>query len=340
MRRNRTTKRPLTQGFAQGVMALLLTTVWMTACAPTTAGPAAGADARATPIVIAHRGASGFLPEHTLAAYQLAIDMGADYIEPDVVMTKDGHLIALHDIFLEPTTNVEERFPSRARADGRYYAIDRTLGEIRTLTVHHRENPDGTRVYPGRTGTTDEPQRVPTLAEIIALVERVNAARVDRVGLYIEIKEPRFHRDANAPLEKLLVTQLAEAGHVGRGANVFIQSFDFDSLLRIRRHEQSALPLVMLLTDDPALAAPAQLDTFATIVDGIGPSKYLINRVPGLIANAHARGLFVHAWTFRADDVQAGFGNSRAEIGHYLGLGIDGVFTDFVQDAIQAVRAR
>jgi glycerophosphoryl diester phosphodiesterase len=321
-------------------MALLLMAIGVTACAPPTTSPATDAGAHGTPIVIAHRGASGFLPEHTLAAYQLAIDLGADYIEPDLVLTKDGHFVALHDVFLENTTDVEERFPTRARSDGRYYAIDFTLDDVRSLTVHHRENQDGTPVFHGRTGRADEPQRVPTLAEIVALVERANASRVDPVGLYIEIKQPRFHRDAGLPMERPLVVQLAAAGYLGRDAKAVIQSFDFDALVRIRQQERSALPLVMLLTNDPALATPQRLDTYATIVDGIGPDKHLVNGVSRLIANAHARGLFVHVWTFRADDVQAGFASSRAEIARYLDLGVDGIFTDFVEDGVEVVGAR
>lgn len=336
-----TTVGKVRQRVAPGTTAMRwVLSIALSACMTAAIATAPTLDPSAPPVVIAHRGASGFLPEHTLAAYALAIEMGADYIEPDLVRTKDGHFIALHDIHLEATTDVETVYPDRARADGRYYAIDFTLDEIRALTVHHREHADGRPVFPGRTGTAPEPQRVPTLNEIIALARSVPAMRADPVGLYIEIKNPRFHRDAGVPMEAPLVATLADAGYQGEDADVVIQSFDFDSLVRIREDEGSRLPLVMLLHDDVRLVDAERLDAFARVVDGIGPDKHLVSRVPGLVAAAHDRDLFVHVWTFREDQVQRGFADAQREIAHYLTLGVDGVFTDFVRDAIRAIGER
>lgn len=177
-------------------------------------------------IVIAHRGASGYLPEHTLEAYAMAYALGADYIEPDVVMTKDGVLIALHDIHLELTTNVEVVFPGGARSDGRWYAADFTLAEIKQLSVHERANPDGTPVFPNRFRVDSKGFHVPTLVEVIEMVQELNQATGRSVGIYPETKEPAFHDAAGLSMEEPLLALLASHGYAGPNAKVFIQSFD------------------------------------------------------------------------------------------------------------------
>ena len=145
------------------------------------------------PAIIAHRGACGYLPEHTLPAVELAHTFGADYIEQDVVLTSDGVPIVLHDVTLELTTNVAALFPERHRDDGLFYAIDFTLEEIKTLTAHERTDSHGNPVFPGRYSGTGVEFKVPTLAEEIETVDRLNAASGKLAGVYIELKRPEFH---------------------------------------------------------------------------------------------------------------------------------------------------
>ena len=145
------------------------------------------------PVVIAHRGACGYLPEHTRAAKVLAYAMGADYLEQDVVASRDDELIVLHDIHLDRVTDVASRYPDRARRDGRFYVRDFDLDEIKTLRVHHRRNADDSLVYRGRDGTEGDDFRVLTFAEELALVRTLETAHGRPVGIYPEIKRPRWH---------------------------------------------------------------------------------------------------------------------------------------------------
>ncbi len=144
--------------------------------------------------VIAHRGAPGYLPEHTLAGVAMAHAMGADYIEQDVVLSRDGELLVLHDLTLDAVTDVAERFPGRERQDGRFYALDFDLAEIRTLRVHERRRADGEPAFPGRFARSDVTFRVPTLREEIALIQGLNRSTGRDVGVYVEPKSPAWHR--------------------------------------------------------------------------------------------------------------------------------------------------
>lgn len=145
-------------------------------------------------IVIAHRGASGYLPEHTLAAKAAAHAMGADYIEQDVVLSKDGVPMVLHDIHIDTVTDVADIFPDRARADGRFYAIDLTLDELKQLAVMERADEDGGQVFPDRFPRGASTFRVPTLAEEIELIQGMNLSTGREAGIYPEIKRPAWHR--------------------------------------------------------------------------------------------------------------------------------------------------
>ena len=290
-------------------------------------------------IVIAHRGASGFLPEHTLEAYTMAYALGADYVEPDLVLTQDGVFIALHDHTLDPTTNVEEVFPDRARDDGLWYAIDFTLAEITQLDVHERARPDGTHAMTGRFPMGASRFEVPTLAEVIELVQGLNATTGRDVGIYPEIKRPAWHAEQGQPMEAALLEELAGYGYEGPDAKVFVQSFEAEPLRMMRAELGTGLPLVMLIYL-PEHATTEALDDWATFADGLGPYKDLVEAFPELVTGAHERGLVVHPWTFRADVVPAKYESSDHEIASfYVTYQVDGVFTDFVEDAVRVLRA-
>lgn len=311
----------------------------------------------AHPLVIGHRGASGQLPEHTLAAYELAIEQGADYIEPDLVVTRDGHLVARHENEIGGTTDVSERYPERERTqniDGQplkgYFTEDFTLAELRSLRARQRLSfrPQG---HNGR-------YLIPTFDEILALVDRKSRETGRRIGLYIETKHPTHFQKIGLPIEPRLLSAL-HANQLDRaGAPVYIQSFEVSNLQWLKRH--SDLRLIQLIEDvgQPAdqlgtklsyasMITPAGLQQVATYAVGIGPYKRLI--VPEqdgrlqtptrLIQNAHAAGLMVHPWTFRSDKeyLAADYGGDpEAEYLQFFALGVDGVFADFPGDAFNA----
>jgi glycerophosphoryl diester phosphodiesterase len=305
------------------------------------------------PIVIAHRGASGYLPEHTLAAKAMAHAMGADFIEQDVVLTRDGVPIVLHDIHLEYTTDVANRFPDYRRSDGHFYAIDLTLAQIRQLQAHERVqiNPDGSRAaafpdrYPLQTGIL----RIPTLAEEIDLIAGMDRSRGKQTGLYIELKAPNFHLKEGLDIASNVLKVLTEKGYAQSTAQVYLQSFD-DQVLRYLREELDCkLPLIQLIADpawgeDSAvdysfLQTDAGLDSIAKYADGIGPwyrQIYLGRNEEGevqlseLVSMAHKHGLKVHPYTLRLEDIPAGIHNFENLMQIMLeDAGVDGFFTDF-----------
>ena len=292
-------------------------------------------------LVIAHRGASAYLPEHTLEAYVMAYAQGADYLEPDIVLTGDGVPIALHDRTLEATTNVAETFPGRARRDGRYYALDFTLAEIKQLSVRERVHPvTRLRVFRERFPNTHQELvfRVPTLAEIIELVQGLNSATGRWVGLYPETKASRWHGDQGYDLERSLLEVLDRYGLGSPEDPVFVQSFEPTSLQRLRALG-SELELVQLIGSGSlydGLTSPEGLDTVAGYADGIGLGLSRVVDGGGrlvednaLVRDAQARGLVVHVYTLRADRLPP-FASTFDELLELIVLeaGVDGVFTD------------
>ena len=296
------------------------------------------------PIVIAHRGASGYRPEHTLASYELAIEMGADFIEPDLCITRDGVLVARHENELSRTTDVADRPDfqdrrTRKAVDGvqleGWFAEDFTLAEIKALRARQR--------FPFRDASFNGQLEIATFEEALGL------ARRHGVGVYPETKHPTYFRQLGLPLEERMVEALHAAGFRGRGAPAFLQSFEVGNLKHLRT--LTDLPLVQLLDVDgrpwddarsyDALATPAGLAEVATYADGIGPNKRRI--VPAgpdlrllspttLVEDAHRAGLLVHPWTLRSDgpflspDYE---GDPEREYEQLLGLGVDGLFSDF-----------
>lgn len=286
-------------------------------------------------LVIAHRGASGYLPEHTLEAYALAIGQGADFIEPDLVLSKDGRLIALHDIHLEGTTDVEERFPDRRRADGKWYAADFTLQELKTLRVHERVE--------GRFPPMKSRFEIPTFEEVIELVQGLNATTSRDVGLYPELKQPTFHRDAGFDMETKVLDVLARYGYAGPDARVFVQCFEPDALRRIRHELGSTLPLIQLISGSSRqrdLHNRDGLQGIAAYANGIGPDKKLLDEIPGYAASGREFGLLIHPYTLRADDLPDGTATIEEELRHvYVDHDVDAVFTDHPDRAVKFLEA-
>jgi len=334
--------------------------------------------AKGEPIVIGHRGASGYRPEHTLAAYELAARMGADYVEPDLVSTKDGVLVARHENEISGTTDVSDRtqFASRRRTksiDGTpvtgWFTEDFTLRELRTLRAKERLPALRQRntIYDGR-------YQVPTFEEVIKLTRRLSRELGREIGLYPETKHPTFFRAIGLPLERPLVRILRDHGLDRRRSKVFVQSFETGNLKALDRRIET--PLVQLLgskTSQPFdlvgsgdgrtyadLATSAGQRDIARYADGVGPSKdYIVPRDPAgnslaptsFVRDAHRAKLLVHPYTFRAENSflplelrrgndPAQYGDLFSEIGQFFDLGVDGVFTDNPDIGVETRSAR
>jgi glycerophosphoryl diester phosphodiesterase len=286
------------------------------------------------PLVIAHRGASGYLPEHTLPAKALAYGQGADYLEQDVVASRDGELLVFHDLYLDALTDVAERFPGRARPDGRHYCIDFDLAEIRTLRVRERRNPaTGEPRFPGRFPIGAGAFGIVTLAEELAFVQGLNRSTGRVAGIYPEIKEPAWHRAHGIDLGARLIETLARFGYRQASDPVFVQCFDADELRRLRTELGVTLRLVQLVEAEGPALDDAALARLSGIVDAIGADlRLLLGGEPatGLAAAARKAGLQVHAWTVRADQLPPGFTSLESLLDRLCrDLRVDGIFTDF-----------
>jgi glycerophosphoryl diester phosphodiesterase len=298
------------------------------------------------PLIIGHRGASGYRPEHTLEAYRLAAEMGADFIEPDLVSTRDGVLIARHENEIGGTTDVAARFPDRKTTklvDGQsiagWFAEDFTLAEIKTLRATER--------LAFRSHEFDGRFQVPTFDEVVDLAQQLGRELGSPVGVYPETKHPAYFRGIGLALEERLLASLDRRGWNSREAPVFIQSFDASSLKILRATTKVRL---IYLTGDPALVAGEALSEAAAFADGIGAEKRLLIPVKAdgtlgeptdLVARAHAAGLLVHAWTVRIDrefQPAAYRGRPEAEFERLREIGVDGVFTDFPDVAANAYK--
>ncbi|WP_165229046.1 glycerophosphodiester phosphodiesterase family protein [Aquisphaera insulae] len=267
------------------------------------------------PTLIAHRGDSGRAPEHTIAAYKLALEANADFVEPDLQVTKDGVLVCLHDTTLERTTDVETVFPGRSRTiQGRkvWPVADFTLEEIRRLDAGSWRGPE----FRGL--------RVPTLQEMIDVVK-------GHAGIIPETKAPESYEALGLDMAGLLMDCLRKNGLDGPGADpktpVVVQSFSLDSIKSLRRKHHCRLPILALL-QKPAQARSDALAELKGLADGIAPNKELVTGDPELVRNAHALGLSVTVWTFRAGRTGS-FATVRDEMAHFLyELKVDAVFTD------------
>ncbi|PYR77485.1 MAG: glycerophosphodiester phosphodiesterase [Acidobacteria bacterium] len=288
-----------------------------------------------TPVIIGHRGAAGHRPEHTLAGYRLAAEMGADYIEPDLVSTKDGVLIARHENEIGSTTDAAMKFPDRKRTktvDGMsitgWFSEDFTLAEIKTLRARER--------LAFRSHAWDRQFEVPTFDEVIALAQQLGHELGRPIGIYPETKHPTYFRGIGLPLEERMLASLGRHGWNAADAPVFIQSFE-TNLREIR--PKTKIKLIQLL--ERKVPTDGELRTIKSYADGIGPNTRLV--IPAmadgtllpptdLVARAHAIGLLVHVWTLRSEPVflspsyRGDIGNEFRQFGD---LGVDGIFTDF-----------
>ena len=347
-----------------------------------------------TPLVIGHRGASGYRPDHTLESYKLAIDMGADFIEPDLVATKDGVLVARHEPNITGTTDVATRpeFASRKttkNVDGvneeGWFVSDFTLAELKTLRAVQPLS-DRDQSYNGKF-------QIPTFEEVLDLAKAEGTKAGRTVGVYPETKHPTYHAKLGLPLEDRLLAVLSKYGYTTKASPVIVQSFEVSNLKYLRTKTQVRLVQLVDANDVNAdgsmdltapydkpydfavagdsrtfasLLTPAGLKEIKTYADGIGPWKpYLIpskqvdankdgkpddlngdgkiderDRVmmpaTSVVKDAHAAGLFVHAYTFRneAKRLASDFkGDPKAEYKLFFNLGVDGVFSDFTDTA-------
>ncbi len=305
-----------------------------------------------TPLVIAHRGASAYLPEHTLDAKALAHKMGADYIEQDVVASRDDELVVLHDIYLDRVTNVAECFPARARDDGRYYVRDFDLEELRSLSVWERMNADGSAVYPGRFPAKSGDFTISTFAEELEFIKQLNTNSGRQVGIYPEIKRPAWHREEGIDIAPGFLKVIMDDGYENFDDPVYIQCFDFAELKRLKVEFDCPFKLVQLIgenswgeagTDFDFIRTAAGIAELAETVDAIGPwIPYLYElrdntpRPGDLMQRAHAAGLAVHPYTFRADELPPGFSSFEDLVRFFVvDVGIDGLFTDFPDRVVQ-----
>lgn len=308
-------------------------------------------------MVIAHRGASGYLPEHTLPGAALAHAMGADYIELDVVLTRDDQLVVLHDLHLDAVTDAAARFPDRERPDGRRYAIDFTLDEIRTLRVGERLERDGRPAFPNRFPAGERIFRVPTLDEEIRLIQGLNRSTGREVGIYLEPKAPAWHSGEGKDLMAAVLERLAAHGYRTATDEVLLQSFDMEALRRARMELNSELRMVQLIgenrwresaTDFGFLQTKEGLAQIAEFAQGIGPWLPQVVEIKssgtfelsGLVRRAHAAGLFVHAYTLRLDQLPDGAGPFDDVVRFLVDrAGLDGVFADHPDRVISALGA-
>ena len=292
------------------------------------------------PLIIAHRGASGLFPEHTIMAYEAAIEQGADLIEPDLVMTRDGVLIARHDPYLSATTNVADhpdfadRKVKRVTPMGEmedWWADDFTLAEIRTLKARQQ--------FPSRSMDYNDQLDIMTFDEVMDVV--LAAAKNGRtVGLHIEAKWPGYYASVGLDMVDPILDAMKAKGLAEAGIPVFIQSFEPEFLAAFR--QKSDLPTIQNMVG-PSYSKMLGItyDLEAMTTTGVGAEKsYILNEdgtVTDFVSRAHANGLLVHVYTVRDDQPMAGFGNAEAEITVLLEAGVDGIWVDYPATAI-AVR--
>lgn len=331
-----------------------------------TIAPALPLPPPAPPIIIAHRGASADRPEHTLASYSLAIEQGADFIEPDLVSTRDHQLVARHENEISGTTDVADHPEFAARRttkviDGQsvtgWFTEDFTLAELKTLFARERLP----QLRPANRAFAEE--RIPVLAEIIALARDASQRTGRTIGIYPETKHPSYFRGLQLPLEPVLLAELKRVGWTKAVSPVFIQSFEVGNLQAL--HGQTRVRLIQLIDSGTsadghsygAMVTPAGLKAVAAYAFGIGPNRDRVIPRDGagqlgtptsLVADAHAAGLQVHPWTFRPEnyflaapyrkgDDPTARGEAAAEIRRYLETGIDGVFSDSPAAAVAAL---
>lgn len=294
--------------------------------------------------IIAHRGASAYAPENTLASEKLAQKMGADWLEADIVATKDHQLILSHDLWLEETTDIAARFPTRKRRDGHFYALDFSLAELKTLTLKPRIEANGKRAFPNRkiNGTG---ARITTLAELLTL-------KSGTAGFYLEPKAPRWHRRGGVDISKALLAQL-RASHIP-ARRAWLECFDPDELKRLRKELHSSYRQTQLIGgndeifdpdgqrfDFDAMRTPSGLNQIKRYADAIGPRiNFVISGLgaSNFVAQAHATGLAVHPYVFQTDRFLFAPPLTRNWIRTFERARVEAIFTD-QPDVVRRERA-
>jgi glycerophosphoryl diester phosphodiesterase len=304
-----------------------------------------------SPQVAAHRGASAYLPEHTLEAKAMAYAMGVDFIEQDVVSTKDNVLVVLHDHTLETTTDVAKKFPGRQRTDGSFYAIDFTLDEIKSLVVTERFNPQtGEAVFSKRFPVGFNIDfRVPTFEEEILMIQGLNKSTGKNVGLYVEVKEPVFHEKEGKPILEAVIEMLSKYGYNREGANVILQILDYDAVKKSRALGWKADLAMLVDMGGQMLVDDKSVHKWLLTEEGVKEvSKYASIYAPwfSLLAVPTAdgksyelapciqwtrdAGMKLHTWTYRADSLPEGFSNEDEVFNAaFRQIKVDGIFSDF-----------
>lgn len=288
------------------------------------------------PLVIAHRGASGYLPEHTLPAKALAHAMGADFLEQDIVLSKDDVPLIMHDIYLDTISDVSTRFPDRKRANGRYYALDFTLAEIKQLQACERfSEKTGKQVYPKRFPKGASSFSIPTMEEELQFIQGLNQSTGRVAGIYPEIKQPKWHRSEGHDISAIVLPILKRYGYATKADLCFLQCFEFEELQRIRT-ELGWQGRIIQLTGafKKGESIEARLKEFATVADGIGPP--ISENIVALTTQAHALKLQVHPYTLRVDDLPQWAPSVDALLDTLFNKAkVDGLFSDFPDVAVR-----
>lgn len=313
------------------------------------------------PQVVSHRGASAYLPEQTLEAYAFAYATGADVLENDVIMSKDGVLMVMHDIFLDTCTNVAEVFPDRKRADGRYYCTDFTFAELRTLRVHERVKPGtDTPAWPGRFPNYPIDYKIPTLDELVLQTKGLNQSTGGDTAILVEVKEPYFFRQEGKDIMKATVDALTRLGYNKSGSRILLQSFDYESVVRASRDLGWKGELGMLVTaaggqvktDESArhkwLTTPEGVKDIARYATFYAPNFNLLAvptadgngyQISDLCKEARAAGMKVYAWTMRRDSLPKGFKSFDEALNAGTSMmKLDGLISDFPDVVIEYLR--
>ncbi|MFT6349659.1 MAG: glycerophosphoryl diester phosphodiesterase [Psychromonas sp.] len=333
--------------------------------------------AHAEKIVVAHRGASGYLPEHSMEAKSMAYAMDADYIEQDVVMTRDDFLVVLHDHYLDRVTNVADMYPDRKRKDGRYYAIDFTLAEIKGLKMTEAFNiKDGeqTAVYAQRFPIWKSDFKVHTLEDEIEMIQGLNISTGKNIGIYPEIKAPWFHRQEGKDISVAVLKVLKKYGYTRKTDLVYFQSFDPEELKRVKYELLPKLSMdiklvqlmaetswgeTMTYVDGKPVAydydwmfKPGAMKKIAEYADGVGPWYPMVVApesekgkliFTSLVKDAHQAGMQVHPYTFRIDEGQ--IPEYAQDFEGFLDIfynkaGVDGVFSDFPDRVVNFLKTQ
>lgn len=282
----------------------------------------------------------------------MAYAMGADFIEQDVVLTKDDVPVVLHDIHLDTVSDVAKKFPRRARDDGRFYAIDFTLAEIKQLAAHERiDLKTGQAVFENRFDPAKAMFEVPTLVEEIELIQGMNRSTGRDIGIYVEVKSPAWHREQGKDISPIVLQTMNDYGYRTQADNAFVQCFDPIETRRIREELSCDLRLVQLIgdnawkeadTDFDAMRTEAGIKTIAEYADAIGPWMPHVRLESGepakntkLVELAHAAGLLVHVFTLRKDALPPYAESFNEVLSLMRESEVDGVFTDFTDLAVE-----